>query len=315
MGRAEVIRDVLAKRIRQRQAARRLGVGVRQVKRLVKRYREQGAAGLISRRRGQRSSRAFSAPWREEVMAVVRRRYPDFGRRWLARSWPRAQGLRLSDETLRQWMIADGLWKPRSRRAVRIHQSRPRRDCVGDWFRSTVAARLVRGSRAGLYADRVYRRRHQPADGDGFSRRRRRRRTWGRCARTWRRTVARWRFTRPLRCLPGQREGPGRRVTAVHASLENAGYRADSRWQPASEGTRGAGQSDTSGSAGQGDAAARHRRLGGGQRVPAGVHGGLQPALAVAPRNPLDAHREVLRDAAELDLILCEHHARKLTKN
>ena len=130
--RAEVIRDVLAKRIRQRQAARRLGVGVRQVKRLVKRYRERGAAGLITRRRGQRSSRAFSAPWREEVMAVVRRRYPDFGPTLACEKLAEAQGLRLSDETLRQWMIADGLWKPRSRRAVRIHQSRPRRDCVGD---------------------------------------------------------------------------------------------------------------------------------------------------------------------------------------
>ena len=37
--------------------------------------------------------------------------------------------------------------------------------------------------------------------------------------------------------------------------------------------------------------------------------------FAAAPRNPEDAHRAVLRDAAELDLILCEHHRRKLTKN
>ena len=37
--------------------------------------------------------------------------------------------------------------------------------------------------------------------------------------------------------------------------------------------------------------------------------------FAVAPRNPEDAHRAVAHDAAELDLILCEHHARKLTKN
>ena len=37
--------------------------------------------------------------------------------------------------------------------------------------------------------------------------------------------------------------------------------------------------------------------------------------FAAAPRNPADAHRAVLRDAAELDLIFCEHHRRKLTKN
>ena len=37
--------------------------------------------------------------------------------------------------------------------------------------------------------------------------------------------------------------------------------------------------------------------------------------FAVTPRNPEDAHRAVAHDAAELDLVLCEHHARKLTKN
>ena len=37
--------------------------------------------------------------------------------------------------------------------------------------------------------------------------------------------------------------------------------------------------------------------------------------FAVAPRNPEDAHRAVLHDARELDLILCEQHTRKLTKN
>ena len=37
--------------------------------------------------------------------------------------------------------------------------------------------------------------------------------------------------------------------------------------------------------------------------------------FAVAPRNPVDAHRAVLHDAAELDLILCEQHGRKLTKH
>ena len=37
--------------------------------------------------------------------------------------------------------------------------------------------------------------------------------------------------------------------------------------------------------------------------------------FAVAPRNPADAHRAVLHDDRELDLILCEHHARKVTGN
>ena len=41
-------------------------------------------------------------------------------------------GYRLSVETLRQWMIAEGLWKPKKRKAARIHQRRPRRPCPGE---------------------------------------------------------------------------------------------------------------------------------------------------------------------------------------
>ena len=37
--------------------------------------------------------------------------------------------------------------------------------------------------------------------------------------------------------------------------------------------------------------------------------------FGVAPRNPADAHRAVLHYARELDLILCEQHARKVTRN
>ena len=41
-------------------------------------------------------------------------------------------GHRISGETLRRWMIADGLWQPRQRRPARIHQRRPWRPCRGD---------------------------------------------------------------------------------------------------------------------------------------------------------------------------------------
>ena len=37
--------------------------------------------------------------------------------------------------------------------------------------------------------------------------------------------------------------------------------------------------------------------------------------FAVAPRDPADAHRKVLHETRELDLIFSEHHVRKLTKN
>ena len=77
--RLAVIRQMVGKRLLQREAAERLGVGVRQSKRLVRDYRERGAAGLVSVRRGRPPNNAIGGGVRAEVMALVRRHYSDFG--------------------------------------------------------------------------------------------------------------------------------------------------------------------------------------------------------------------------------------------
>lgn len=63
-----MLRGVGKKRLRQREAAARSGVGVRQVKRLVKRYRERSPAGLVSGHRGKRANNAIGDDLRREVM-------------------------------------------------------------------------------------------------------------------------------------------------------------------------------------------------------------------------------------------------------
>ena len=130
--RAGVIGQVAEKRPRQSEAAERLGLSVRQVKRLLARYRERGPSGLVSGRRGKPSNNAMAEAARREAMELVRERYPDFGPTFAREKLVEEHGHRLSVETLRQWMIADGLWRAKARRAMRVHQSRLRRECVGD---------------------------------------------------------------------------------------------------------------------------------------------------------------------------------------
>ena len=65
-------------------------------------------------------------------MALARERCPDFGPTFAREKPVEMHGRRSSVETLRQWMVADGLWKPKLRRAVRVRPSRPRRACFGD---------------------------------------------------------------------------------------------------------------------------------------------------------------------------------------
>jgi hypothetical protein len=62
----------------------------------------------------------------------VRQYYPDFGPTLAAEKLAAEHSFSFSSETLRKWLIADGLWLDRKQRQKRVHQPRPRRDCVGE---------------------------------------------------------------------------------------------------------------------------------------------------------------------------------------
>lgn len=127
-----VVQAVCARRLRQCEAAQQLGLSVRQVKRLCRRHREQGAAGLVSRHRGKRPNNAIADSVRDEVLALLRARYPDFGPTLAHEKLTETHGYTFSVETVRQWMQAHGLWTAKARRKTRIHPSRPRRPCRGE---------------------------------------------------------------------------------------------------------------------------------------------------------------------------------------
>ena len=118
-------------RLRQGQAAGLLGLSVRQVRRLVRRYQREGEAGLVHRSRGRPSNRRLGAELREQVLARVRECYADFGPTLAAEKLAEREGLQVSRETLRRWLIEAGLHRPRCRR-VRARRWRPRRACVGE---------------------------------------------------------------------------------------------------------------------------------------------------------------------------------------
>ena len=129
--RLEVLRDVDRNGLPMRAAAQLLGRSERQVYRLLKAFRRDGAAGLISKKRGRPSNRRTAAAVRTAVLWVVRHNYADFGPTLAAEKLAAEHGFSFSTETLRKWMIADGLWRDRKQRK-QVHQPRPRRECVGE---------------------------------------------------------------------------------------------------------------------------------------------------------------------------------------
>jgi len=115
-----------------RVGAQLLGRSERQVWRLLKAFRSDGVADLISKKRGRPSNRRTAAAVRAAALWVVRHNYADFGPTLAAEKLAAEHGFSFSSETLRKWMIADGLWRDRKQRQKRVHQPRPRRECVGE---------------------------------------------------------------------------------------------------------------------------------------------------------------------------------------
>ena len=93
----------------QAQAAERLVMSVRQVKRLVRAWRAQGAAGLVSKRRGRSSVQRVAQATREHFIGLVRQHCADYGPTLACKYLRRHHGLTNSRESLRGWMIEAGL--------------------------------------------------------------------------------------------------------------------------------------------------------------------------------------------------------------
>jgi hypothetical protein len=130
--RVAVLQDLQAGRVGVDEAAALLGVTRRQVFRLQKAFLADGPAGLASRRRGRPGNRRTPDPIRRQVISIIRERYADFGPTLAAEKLAQHHGLSFSRETLRLWMVAEGLWRDRKERLKAVHQPRRRRDCVGE---------------------------------------------------------------------------------------------------------------------------------------------------------------------------------------
>jgi transposase len=129
--RAEVLASVFMGRLTMTAAAALMGVTRRQAHRLARMFEAEGAAGLRHRARGRPSNRLLGAHVRQLALAYVSERYRDFGPTFASQMLLERDGLVVSRETLRKWMVEDGLWLSRKQRR-QFHQPRLRREHFGE---------------------------------------------------------------------------------------------------------------------------------------------------------------------------------------
>ena len=123
--RAQVMELLTAGKISQSEASKRLAVSVRQIKRIVRRYRAEGLAGLISKQRGQPSNRRLNEETKRLSTELIGTHYRDFGPTLAGEKLSERHGISLSVESTRQLMMAAGYWKARKGAKVCVHPALP----------------------------------------------------------------------------------------------------------------------------------------------------------------------------------------------
>lgn len=132
LNRVKLVQDVLDGMMKPGLAARQMGVTSRHFRRILERYRSEGAPGLVSKSRNRPSNHRLPQGLGGKAIAIIRQDYPDFGPTFAAEKLREQHGINLSKETVRQLMIDNGLWVPKKIRPPKIYQPRYRRECFGE---------------------------------------------------------------------------------------------------------------------------------------------------------------------------------------
>lgn len=130
--RLKVLHEVRQGHITQRQAAEQLKLSRRWVKELVRRLRAAGDAVVRHGLKGRKSNRKIDVATEKAAVALIRAKYRDYGPTQAAEVLSSEHGISASRETVRKWMSAARIWRPKRARIGKAHVWRPRRERRGE---------------------------------------------------------------------------------------------------------------------------------------------------------------------------------------
>jgi transposase len=133
LSRYEVVKQLIAQQINGTEAAKQLGLSVRQVKNLKRQVKERGPQGIMHSNRERPSNRMIDPALRRRTERNLQKFYADFGPTFAKEKLEERHGIVLGKETLRQIMISMGLWKPKPRKRNKEFRAwRPRKEVFGE---------------------------------------------------------------------------------------------------------------------------------------------------------------------------------------
>ena len=119
--------------ITQREAAEELDLSVRQVKRLLFALKKRGDKAVVHGLRGKPSKRKIGESTEQEAIRILSSPvYAGFGPTLACEYLANKHGIRVSKETVRQWMIRAKLWRAKEKKIEAVYLWRPRRSRLGE---------------------------------------------------------------------------------------------------------------------------------------------------------------------------------------
>lgn len=137
-----------SKELTQREVSEIIDLSVRQIKRLYKKFKQHGAAGLTHASRGKISNRSINPAIEAQIIAILRNKLPDFKPTFATEKLRELYGITISHETIRKIMIKHELWEPK-KRSVNVHVWRERKHHEGELLQ-------MDGSRHRWFNDEYY---------------------------------------------------------------------------------------------------------------------------------------------------------------
>ena len=119
--------------VTQRLAAEKMGISDRWVRGLLAEMKVKGDAVVVHGLRGRPSNRRIDEEIRVRAMEIVKSPdWHDFKPTFASEQLAKRHQIQASKETVRQWMIAEGIWQSKGRKLREVHAWRPRRSHYGE---------------------------------------------------------------------------------------------------------------------------------------------------------------------------------------
>ena len=122
--RLKMLHEVAKDQLTQRGGAAQSRISDRWVRELLKRVKEKGDRGIVHGLRGRASNRRLAESVRTKALKLVQAKYRDFGPTLACEYLAKHDDLKVSKETLRQWLIAAGLRRVKRRKAPKRHKGK-----------------------------------------------------------------------------------------------------------------------------------------------------------------------------------------------